>query len=73
MGNRQADIEPLYRVKDWDQTREILDRYNIRYVYIGPLERNTYPVSEDKFNRFLTPVFQQGEVTIYEVPQEIIQ
>ncbi|HLE16091.1 MAG TPA: DUF2298 domain-containing protein [Anaerolineales bacterium] len=73
MGNRQADIETLYRVKDWDQTREILDRYNIRYVYIGPLERNTYPVSEDKFNRFLTPVFQQGEVTIYEVPQEIIQ
>ena len=29
---------------------------------------STYRVNEDKFNRFLTPVFQQGGVTIYEAP-----
>jgi YYY domain-containing protein len=73
MGSRQVDIETLYRTKDWEQTREILDRYNVRYVYIGPLERNTYPVNEDKFKRNLTPVFEQGQVVIYEVPKEIVQ
>jgi hypothetical protein len=25
-------------------------------------------VNEEKFNRFLKPVFQQGNVTVYEVP-----
>jgi uncharacterized membrane protein len=37
-------------------------------VYVGNLERNTYPVNEEKFNLFLKPIYQQGSVTIYEVP-----
>jgi YYY domain-containing protein len=68
MGSRQSDIERLYRTSDWNDAQEILRQYNIRYVYIGSLERSTYVVNETKFKRFLTPVFQQGQVTIYEVP-----
>jgi YYY domain-containing protein len=67
-GSRQADIETLYTTNDWVTTQEIINRYQIRYVYVGNLERSTYRVNEDKFNRFLTPVFQQGGVTIYEAP-----
>jgi uncharacterized membrane protein len=67
-GTRQADIETLYTTNDWVTTQEIINRYHIRYVYVGNLERSTYRVNEDKFNRFLTPVFQQGGVTIYEAP-----
>jgi uncharacterized membrane protein len=32
------------------------------------LERTTYRVNETKFQRFLQPVFRQGDVVIYEVP-----
>lgn len=67
-GSRVQDVETLYTSPDWPITQEIIKRYNIRYVYIGNLERSTYHVSEDKFNRFLKPVFQQGNVTVYEVP-----
>ncbi len=67
-GTRQSDIETLYTSNDWTITRDIIDRYNIRYVYVGNLERSTYQVNEEKFNRFLRPVFQQGSVTVYEVP-----
>jgi len=67
-GSREADIETLYSINDWGTTQEIIDRYDIRYVYVGSLERNTYRVNEEKFNRFLKPVFQQGSVTVYEVP-----
>jgi uncharacterized membrane protein len=35
---------------------------------VGPLERSTYPVNEEKFNLFLKLVYQQGNVAIYEVP-----
>lgn len=67
-GTRQHDIETLYSTPDWFTAQEIIARYNIRYVYIGNLERNTYALNEEKFNLFLKVVFQQGNVTIYEVP-----
>jgi uncharacterized membrane protein len=67
-GSRQSDIETLYKNNDWVTTQDILNRYNIRYVFVGGLERSTYQVNEEKFNRFLKPVFQQGNVTVYEVP-----
>jgi YYY domain-containing protein len=67
-GTRPDDIETLYTINDWTTTQDIINRYNIRYVYVGNLERSTYQVNEEKFNRFLRPVFQQGSVTIYEVP-----
>jgi uncharacterized membrane protein len=67
-GTRQDDIKILYTITDWVTTQDIIDRYNIRYIYVGNLERSTYQVNEEKFNRFLRPVFQQGSVTIYEVP-----
>ena len=67
-GSRKDDIEMLYTASDWATTQSIIDRYNIRYIVVGNLERNTYPVNEEKFSRFLKPAFQQGSVTIYEVP-----
>ena len=67
-GSRQSDIEALYTTNDWVTTQDIIDRYNIRYIYVGNLERSTYNVNEEKFNRFLKPAFQQGSVTVYEVP-----
>lgn len=68
-GTRAADIELLYTTNDWFTAREIIARYHIRYIYVGNLERNTYRVNEEKFNRFAKPVFQMGTVTIYEAPQ----
>ncbi len=67
-GSRQGDIETLYTTNDWITTQDILNRYNIRYVFVGGLERSTYHVNEEKFNRFLRLVFQQGNVTVYAVP-----
>ena len=67
-GTRQNDIALLYRTANWTTAHDILNKYNIRYVYIGDLEQSTYPVQESKFQRNLIQVFQQGSVTIYEVP-----
>ena len=67
-GSRQSDIETLYTTNDWLTTQDIINRYGIRYVFVGGLERSSYHVNEEKFNRFLRPVFQQGNVTVYEVP-----
>ncbi|MDP3185030.1 MAG: DUF2298 domain-containing protein, partial [Anaerolineales bacterium] len=67
-GTRMDDLQRLYETNDWSVAQAILTQYNIRYVYVGTLERNTYRVNETKFQRFLRPVYQLGNVTIYEVP-----
>jgi YYY domain-containing protein len=67
-GSRQDDIQLLYATAKWETASEILGKYNIRYVYIGSLERTTYSVQEEKFRAHLKMVFQQGNVTIYEAP-----
>ena len=67
-GSRREDIETLYATPDWQTMQSILERYNVRYVFVGNLERTSYRVNEEKFNDFLKPVFQQGSVTVYEVP-----
>ncbi len=66
-GAREADIKTLYVTPDWQTAKEILDRYHIRYVYVGSLERFE-PLNEEKFRLFLGVAFQNGSVTIYEVP-----
>ncbi len=68
MGTRQADIEEIYRSNDMNEVQELLRRYDVRYVFVGSLERSTYGAQDNKFNRFLTPVFQLDQATIYEVP-----
>jgi uncharacterized membrane protein len=68
MGSRQSDIERIYRSTDWEEVRQLLERYEVRYVLVGPLELSTYRVNETNFRRFLFPVFQQGQATVYLVP-----
>lgn len=67
MGSRQSDIERLYRTSDWTEAQEILNQYQIRYVYVGGLERSAYRVNESKFQSYMKPVYQNATVTIYEV------
>lgn len=71
IGTREEDIETIYRSNSWEDTKQLLDMYNVRYIFIGTLERRTYRVNEAKFERFLgAPVYKSDQVSIYEVPME---
>ena len=76
MGSRQSDIEQIYCNRDWPLTQALLERYEVRYVYVGELERTTYTqetcgtgLDDNKFFRYLNPVYRLGSVTIFEVPR----
>ena len=72
IGTREEDIETIYRSNNWEDTKQLLDMYNVRYIFIGTLERRTYRVNEVKFERFLgAPVYKSDQVSIYEVPMEL--
>jgi uncharacterized membrane protein len=67
-GKREPVIETLYNSPDPGPTQALLDEYDIEYVYVGPLEKSTYRVSQpvlDKFESLMEVVYQGGEVTIY--------
>ena len=67
-GKREPVIETLYNSPDPGPTQALLDEYDIEYVYVGPLEKSTYRVSQpvlDKFGSLMEVVYQGGEVTIY--------
>lgn len=78
-GRRRPDIETIYRTTNPEEARALLDKYGIRYVYIGQVERcqgaffaNDQPCTTgltppqiDKFRQFMTPVFEQGQVIIF--------
>ena len=67
-GARREDITKLYTTPRWDDAQVIIDKYNIRYVYIGTLEQISMRVNEEKFKTHLKIIFQSGNVTIYETP-----
>jgi uncharacterized membrane protein len=72
-GVRKEDVQRLYCARSWDQAQSLIDEYDIRYIYIGSLERMTYTPGQNAcaaglnqalFDRNLPVAFQQGDVTI---------
>jgi len=67
IGSRQDDLRTLYSSADWNQAQNVIDRYNIRYIVVGNLERQTYQLEESKFEENMNKVLDTASVDIYEV------
>lgn len=70
VNQRKAAIETIYRTTDSNVARELLSRYGVTYVYVGPMEREAFPndpAGLAKFRRFMDVVYQNSGVTIYRV------
>ena len=67
-GTRKDDVSLLYTTPDWETARSILEKYDIRYIFVGERERSTYAVDEAKLQENLNLTFQRSGVNIYEVP-----
>lgn len=67
-GTRENDILTLYTTARWEEAQAIIKKYNIRYIFIGNLERGSMPVNEEKFALHLQLIFPQGGTAVYKVP-----
>ncbi|MCX7683070.1 MAG: DUF2298 domain-containing protein, partial [Anaerolineae bacterium] len=64
---REPEIETLYTSTNLEEIKRLLEKYNIRYVYVGPLERARYPAAGlAKFDLLLRRVYESDGVVIYE-------
>ena len=65
MGSRESDIKILYETDDWETAKQILSNYDIRYVFIGSMERGLYQVRESKFANHMKEEFSNQDTVIY--------
>jgi YYY domain-containing protein len=67
-GAREPDIETIYNTLDPQAVLTLLDKYDITYVYVGPVERSTYdPRGLQKFEQLTEVVYRNDGVTIYKI------
>jgi uncharacterized membrane protein len=72
MGTREKDIAQLYQTTNWTEALTIIQKYQIRYIYVGSLEMSTYRVSVPKFSSNLPVAYNNSSVVIYEVPDSLL-
>lgn len=64
---RKPAVELIYTRRDWTQTVEALNKYDVSYIYVGPRELAAYgAVANEKFVGRLEVAFANNTVTIYQ-------
>ncbi len=65
---REQDLETLFTTLDQTEVQVILARYDVAYIYVGPVERERYPAAGlEKFAAMFPAVYEGGDVVIYRV------
>ena len=65
---REEDVAAIYSGQAPAEARRLLNKYGVRYVYLGNRERERYGVSElPEYRGFLKTVFRQDGVIVYEL------
>lgn len=63
---RKEEVRRIYESTDITETQEILTKYNVRYIFVGTLERQKFTsLQEWKFRQLGQPVFTSDETVIY--------
>ena len=64
---RAGDVSAIYTSQDPGEVRRLLEKYEVRYVYVGKREREIYGApSLENYKDFLKTVFHQDDVVVYE-------
>ena len=69
---RNYEVDFIYKSPDAAEALRLLRTYNVRYVYLGQVERLYYPHEglakfENELAEHLLPVFDNGKTTVYRV------
>ena len=68
LNERKADVEAIYTAQDEKTAGRLLDKYQVKYIYVGTLEREAYGVLDDTLLKSLgTVVFEENDTYIVEI------
>lgn len=73
VGEREAEARSLYESADLEETKALIEELDVRYIYVGQLERTVYPArSLAKFDALLEEgylglAYENPRVRVYKV------
>ncbi len=74
LNNRAQDIETIYLSEDVNLVRELIDKYNISYIYVGSLEEEKYGgVNHELIRSLGEVVFENPDTGEYEYKTYIVR
>ncbi len=68
INKRNPDIAAIYHGRNANEVRQLLEKYSVEYVYVGPYERAKYSLTATKLavlDQVLDRVYDQDGVLIY--------
>lgn len=67
-GKRIPYVQALYESEDIGETKRLLAKYNVSYVFMGQLEKEKYTkLNEEKFKSLGRVVFESGKTKVYKL------
>lgn len=65
---RREDVRRIYESEDVQETKKLLNQYNVQFIIVGTFERQKFTkLVGDKFTILGQEVFSSGETVIYEI------
>lgn len=66
---RQDDVQAIYESGNIDKLKQLIQKYNIKYIFVGTNEYEKYPkLNEDNFQKIGGQIiFQSGKTKIYQL------
>jgi tetratricopeptide (TPR) repeat protein len=76
VADRDRDVQTIYSTLDANEALQLLSKYHVGYVYVGPIERAAYgEPGAAKFDQldgsYLTLLYKNEAVKIYQVNQNV--
>ena len=67
--NQRADeVEQVYQSGNVVKAQQILEKYQVGYIFFGQLEKEKYPqATQERLEQLGKPVYQAGKTIIYEI------
>ncbi len=66
-GKRAADVKIIYESGNIEEVKNLINKYEIDYIYIGEMEKQKYQVNEEKSEDLGEIVFQVGNSKLYKI------
>ncbi len=67
-GKRTEEVKEIYEGDDLNKSQELLAKYQVKFIFLGSLERQAYPqLKEDKFLKLGKIVFSSNQTKIYQL------
>ncbi|HJZ05306.1 MAG TPA: DUF2298 domain-containing protein [Patescibacteria group bacterium] len=65
---RAEEVKRVYESIDIEETKLLLNKYDVRYIVVGSMERQKYPqLDEEKIKKLGSTVFTTNTLVIYQV------